>query len=59
MTKSNVVPLFPEGTHHVDPKEIVWRCGCGSETFFFYWDGELECTECHTMQDGHDEFLVD
>ncbi len=58
---SNVIQLFPskiEEPEEEDLKHPYWRCWCGSRDFIFYWDGEIECSSCGLLQEGHDQFLT-
>ncbi len=58
----NVIQLFPPKTEKptIDSEERIWRCSCGSATFYFHWNGDIECSfpDWGKFQVGHDEFLV-
>ena len=32
------------------PEPNVWRCRCGTVSFWLWQDGRIECCGCHKMQ---------
>ena len=33
----------------------MWACFCGCVSFYHWENGALQCADCKTVQNGHDE----
>lgn len=50
--KMKIIDFKKEAEKH---ERLIWQCDCGNCCFKLYEDGEIECTDCGTIQNGYEE----
>lgn len=41
-----------------EKEPLIWQCNCGNCAFLIYENGDIECSDCDSIQNGIDVYQV-